>query len=136
MNTGELARKAGLNKETIRFYEKKGLLPEPRRSSGGYRQFSQDDLERILFIKNAKGLGFSLTEIGELLSIADGEIIDCLEVRSIAEKKLDFVESRIKGLMELKKALFELINQCRKSSKITYCPIIESLSKEVRNDED
>ena len=77
LKTSELAKKAGVNKETIRFYEKKGLLLKPIRTESGYRQYTSKDVERIIFIKNAKELGFALVEIKELLAIADGDIYKC-----------------------------------------------------------
>lgn len=130
LNTSELAFQAGINKETIRFYEKKKLLPEPQRTESGYRQYTQNDLKRLLFIKRAKELGFSLFEISELLAIADGAIYKCHDVRKIAETKLEYINQQIKQLNKLKKSLSKLITECQHAKKITNCPIIESLSKE------
>lgn len=127
--TSELANKAGVNKETVRFYEKKGLLSEPVRTEAGYRQFSQKDIERLVFIKNAKELGFSLSEIKELLAIADGDIYKCSDVRQIAESKLDHINNQLKHLNKLKRTLTKLVTECQRSKTIKHCPIIESLSK-------
>lgn len=127
--TSELANKAGVNKETVRFYEKKGLLSEPVRTEAGYRQFSQKDIERLVFIKNAKELGFSLSEIKELLAIADGDIYKCSDVRQIAESKLDHINNQLKHLNKLKRTLTKLVTECQRAKTIKYCPIIESLSK-------
>ncbi len=129
--TSELANKAGVNKETIRFYEKKGLLSDPIRTNGGYRQYSQKDLERLIFVKNAKELGFALSEIKELLAIADGDIYKCCDVRRIAESKLDHVNNQLKHLKKLKTALTKLVTECQRAKTIKHCPIIESLSKGV-----
>ncbi len=129
--TSELAGTAGVNKETIRFYEKKGLLAEPVRTNGGYRQYSQKDLDRLIFIKNAKELGFALAEIKELLAIADGEIYKCSDVRQIAESKLDIINNQLKHLKKLKTTLTKLVNECQQAKTIKNCPIIESLSKGV-----
>ena len=129
MNSGELAAKAGLNKETIRFYERRGLLPKPNRTAAGYRLFTKVDLDRLVFIKNAKNLGFSLSEIQELLAIADGKIVKCSDVRAIAEKKLNFINVQIDNLAKLKKVLTILVSQCSRSKKIADCPIIESIIK-------
>ncbi len=129
LRTGELAQKAGVNKETIRFYEKKGLLPKPIRTDSGYRQYSSKDVERIIFIKNAKELGFALAEIKELLAIADGDIYKCCDVRIIAESKLEHIATQIKQLTKLKKILSKLVTECQQSKTIKECPIIESLSK-------
>jgi len=130
--TGELAKRADVNKETIRFYEKKGLLPDPNRTNGGYRQYSQADLERLVFIKNAKELGFALSEIKELLAIADGEIYKCSDVRQIAENKLEHINNQLKHLKKLKTTLTKLVTECQRAKTIKTCPIIESLSKGVR----
>ncbi len=130
--TSELANKAGVNKETIRFYEKKGLLFDPIRTDGGYRQYSQKDFDRLVFIKNAKELGFALSEIKELLAIADGDIYKCSDVRQIAESKLDHISNQMKHLKKLKTALTKLVTECQRAKTIKNCPIIESLSKGVK----
>jgi len=127
--TSELAKKADVNKETIRFYEKKGLLTDPIRTNGGYRQYSQEDLERLVFIKNAKELGFALSEIKELLAIADGDIYKCCDVRQIAENKLEHIDNQLKHLRKLKTTLTKLVTECQRAKTIKHCPIIESLSK-------
>jgi len=129
LKTSKLANKAGENKETIRFYEKKGLLSDPNRTDGGYRQYSQEDLERLVFIKNAKELGFSLSEIKELLAIADGDIYKCCDVRQIAESKLEYIDNQLKHLKKLKTTLTKLVTECQRAKTIENCPIIESLSK-------
>ncbi len=129
MKTGELASKAGVNKETIRFYENKGLLPNPLRTDSGYRLYENKDVERLIFIKNAKELGFALSEIKELLAIADGNVFKCCDVRIIAENKLEFIENQIQQLTKLKKTLSKLVITCKQSETISDCPIIESLSK-------
>ncbi len=126
---GELANKAGVNKETIRFYEKKGLLADPDRTDGGYRQYSMKDFERLVFIMNAKELGFSLSEIKELLAMADGDIYKCSDVRQIAESKLDHISNQMKHLKKLKTTLTRLVTECQRARTIKHCPIIESLSK-------
>lgn len=128
LGTSKLADKAGVNKETLRFYEKKGLLAEPVRTDGGYRQYSEKDLDRLLFIKNAKELGFSLAEIKELLAIADGDIYKCCDVRQIAESKLDHINHQMKHLKKLRKTLASLVTECQSTTTIKHCPIIESLS--------
>lgn len=127
--TGQLANKAGVNKETIRFYERKGLLSVPNRTDGGYREYTQKDLERLVFIKNAKELGFSLSEVKELLAIADGDIYMCSDVRRIAESKLDHITNQMKRLTKLKKTLTGLVTECQRTKTIRNCPIVESLSK-------
>ncbi len=134
IKTGELSREAGVNKETLRFYERKGLIKAPKRTDTGYRLFTQADIERVKFIKNAQKLGFSLNEISELLAIADGEVVRCDEVRKIAEEKLLYIREQIKSLYQLEQVLTELILQCKKADKINCCPIIESISKGENNE--
>ena len=129
--TSELAARAKVNKETIRFYEKKGLLVEPSRTASGYRQYSQADFKRLVFIKSAKQLGFSLAEIKELLAIADGKIYNCRDVRQIAESKIEHIAGQIQQLKRLKKTLTTLVKECQQTRTLTHCPIIESLSKGV-----
>lgn len=132
LRASELADKAGINKETIRFYEKKGLLAVPIRSDGGYRQYAQKDVERLIFIKNAKELGFALSEIKELLAIADGDIYKCSDVRLIAESKLNHINNQLKHLKKLKTTLTKLVTECQQVKTIKHCPIIESLCKGVK----
>lgn len=132
LRTGELAHRAGVNKETIRFYEKSGLLADPQRTAGGYRQYSQEDLKRLIFVKNAKELGFSLAEIKELLALADGDIYKCCDVRQIAESKLAHITNQMKQLGNLKRTLTKLVAECQQARTIAHCPIIESLSREVQ----
>lgn len=132
LKAGDLARTAQVNRETIRFYEKQGLLPKPERSPAGYRLYSKTDLDRLVFIKNAKLLGFSLNEIKELLALADGKITTCEEVREIAQAKLDHISTQISDLTKLTKVLSKLVDQCSRSTSITDCPIIETLSSDKR----
>lgn len=132
LKSSQLASKAGVNKETLRFYEKKGLLHKPERTVSGYRKYFQKDLDRLLFIMNAKELGFTLSEIKELLAIADGEIYDCCDVRKIATSKLDYLNNQIKNLRKLKTTLVKLVDECQNAKTIRDCPIIESLSKGVK----
>ncbi len=127
--TGELAHQAGVNKETIRFYEKKGLLSDPARTESGYRQYTQKDLDRLVFIKNAKELGFALSEIKELLAIADGDIYKCCDVRKIAENKLEHIDNQLKHLRKLRTTLSKLMTECQRADTIKDCPIIETLSR-------
>jgi MerR family mercuric resistance operon transcriptional regulator len=128
MTSGELANKASVNKETLRFYERKGLLREPERTDGGYRNYDDGDLQRILFIKNAKSFGFDLKEIAELLAIADGEIIDRVRVRRIARNRVVQIDRQIDSLNRLKTVMGELIYRCSHSGATEECPIIESLA--------
>lgn len=131
MNTftrGQLARACGVGPETIRFYERQGLIPEAPRSSGGYRRFSEDAVSRLLFIRRAKSLGFSLPEIGELLALQDDPGGDRARVKQITESKLHEIEAKIADLESMRVALSELAEQCSGHGPVSGCPIIETLA--------
>lgn len=127
--SGELARKAGVNKETLRYYERNGLLPRPERTESGYRLYTETDVRRIVFIKNAQALGFSLREIRELLGIVDGAVTDRNEVRELAEKKIAQIETQLSQLTQLRLTLVDLVGRCAKSGSTCSCPIIESITE-------
>ena len=124
---GEVARLSMLNIETIRFYERRGLLDPPLRKPSGYRQYPASAVDRLLFIKNAKELGFSLTEISELLSLKLHSKTKCLDVKEKAEKKIVDIETKIKSLQRMKKALTELSKACVGKGSVKDCPILDSL---------
>lgn len=129
LTTGLLARKSGVNRETIRFYQRTGLLRDSHRSAAGYRLFTGDDVRRVIFIRRAKELGFSLAEIRELLTVADGEVVRCSEVQVIARRALDGMETRLRELRRFQRVLAALVVECESSKRIDKCPIIEQLSK-------
>ncbi len=132
LTTGELAKETGVNIETIRYYERLGLIPEPPRRVSGYREFTPKYVERIRFIKRAQALGFTLLEISELLAVADGHPA-CKDIRKFAEDKVEDIEVRMHDLQKIKAVLNDLIKKCLGKRKISECPIIESLSqKETR----
>ena len=133
LNSGDLAKAVGVNKETLRFYERKGLLRRPERTESGYRLFDSSDVERLTFIRNAKSLGFSLSEIKQLLSIADGNITCRDEVKSIAKSKLNFIDAQIESLNNWKRTLSKLLCDCEKTDSDDLCPIIQDLSKGENN---
>lgn len=128
MRSGELAALANVNKETLRFYERKGLLLQPERTPSGYRDYAEMDLQRMVFIKNAQQFGFDLEEIRELLAIADGKIIDRSQVRTIAKRRVNQINQQITLLNKLRIAMKQLILRCSHSRSTNECPIIESLS--------
>jgi Hg(II)-responsive transcriptional regulator len=130
LSIGQLARKSRVNVETIRFYERRGLIPEPPRRESGYRQYSEDGVSRIQFIKRAKELGFSLKEISELLSLRVDPDTTCGDVKKRAEAKIAEVEEKMRALQRIKKALTKLVALCRGSGPTSECPIIEALSAE------
>ena len=127
--SADLALAVGINKETLRFYERKGLLRKPERTEAGYRLFDSSDVERLTFIRNAKSLGFSLSEIKQLLSIADGNITCRDEVKKITKSKLKFIDAQIENLNNWKRTLSKLLCDCEKTENDNLCPIIQDLSK-------
>ncbi|MCR4289502.1 MAG: Hg(II)-responsive transcriptional regulator [Candidatus Scalindua sp.] len=128
LTTGQLAKETGVNIETIRYYERCGLIPEPPRKVSGYRKFSPKYIERIFFIKRAQALGFTLKEIFDLLAVADGKPA-CKNIRKFAEDKVADIETRMHDLQKMKMVLKDLIKKCLGKRKISECPIIESLSQ-------
>ena len=129
LTTGQLAKKTRVNVETVRYYERRGLIPEPPRSYSGYRQYSQEMVTRIQFIKHAKELGFSLKEIGDLLSLRLDPKTPCLEVKRRTEAKISDIEEKIKSLQQMKKSLIKLEAACIGQGFISECPILEALEK-------
>ena len=129
LTIGKLAKKAQVNIETIRYYERRGLISRPPRPHSGYRQYSDKIIKRIDFIKRAKELGFSLREIGELLSLRLDPSTPCSEVKSRAEAKIVNIEEKIRSLQNMKLALVELTKACSGQGPITECPIIIALEK-------
>lgn len=128
MTRGQLARACGVGPETIRFYERQGLIPEAPRSGGGYRHYSADAVHRLRFIRRAKALGFSLPEIAELLALQDGPGGDRARVKQITESKLHEIEAKIADLEGMRAALSELAEQCSGHGPVQGCPIIETLA--------
>ena len=131
MTIGRLAKQIGVNIETIRYYQRIGLISEPPLPARGYRLYSQQTAERITFIKRAQQLGFSLKEIAELLQIGDGH---CDDVREKAEIKQKKIEQQIKDLQTLHKTLGKLVVQCKRGKSRTCCPIVEALTGKRRKD--
>jgi DNA-binding transcriptional MerR regulator len=126
MKTGELASLVGVKVETVLFYEKVGLLPQPSRSLSNYREYSQSHVARLLFIRRARDLGFDLQSIQQLLTLADDKTQPCDAIDAIASAHLRDVERKIVGLKALKAELKSVVGQC-KSGKISDCKIIEAL---------
>ena len=124
---GQMAKQAGVNIETVRFYEREGLIPEPPRKSSGYRQYSPDFVKRILFIKRAQTLGFSLKEIAELLDLRVEPDTACDEVRERVETKLTNIEEKIRTLERLRAILGELVKACNQRQPTNECPVLEAL---------
>ena len=129
MTIGQLAKKSNTDAQTIRFYEREGLIQEPSRTDSNYRVYEEDAIPRLSFIKRAKEIGFSLNDIKVLLGMADGKVRRCSEVREFAETRLTKIRSQISDLKAMEKTLSNLVSQCASSKKITDCPILETLSE-------
>jgi len=127
LTIGRVARSAGLAIDTVRFYEREGLLQKPARTPSGYRQYSADAVARLRFIRQAKELGFSLREIKELLSMRVGAGRSCGEVKARAERKIADVDRRIAQLRRVQKALLKLAAECSGRGPTSECPILEAL---------
>lgn len=126
---GKAARFAGVGVETIRFYERKGLIERPLRSGSSYRQYSTKSISRIRFIRRAKELGFTLREIRELLELRVAPASTCDDVRKQAVAKVADINQRIRTLQKMKKALTKLTAACDGQAPVSECPILEALEE-------
>ena len=118
--------------ETVRFYEREGLIPQPPRPESGFRRYPQDAVSRIRFIQRSKTLGFSLKEIKDLLSLRVDSATSCGEVKNRAEEKIADIERKIHSLREMKKALEKLTAACRGKGPTAECPILDALGEPDR----
>lgn len=125
LTIGTLANAAGVSVETVRFYQRKGLMLEPKRSPGSIRRYGEADLARVGFIKAAQRLGFSLEEVSELLKLEDGT--HCIEARRLAEHKLHDVREKLAHLRRIELALRRLVERCDSARGAVKCPLISSL---------
>lgn len=130
LTIGHLAKQAGVNLETVRFYERRGLLPRPPRSAAGYRLFPAEAARRLKFIRRAQQLGFSLAEIRELLSLRMSRATTSAAIRARAEAKIADIEAKIRTLESMKRTLRRLTRVCNGCAPVAECPILESLDRE------
>ena len=130
LTIGELAKRSQVNIETIRYYERRGLIPNPPRRASGYRQFTQEAVIRIRFIKHAQEVGFTLKEISELLSLRVDPKTSCVDIRMRAEEKIEEVDEKIRGLEAMRKALHQLKAACKGRGPTSDCPILDTLEAE------
>ena len=126
LTIGILAKRGGVNVETIRYYQRRGLLQEPMKPSGGFRRYQEEALKRVLFIKRAQSLGFTLEEILGLLALDEQKA--CLETREIAAHKLELIEQKIRELSKMRRSLARLVRSCDASTSGAPCPIIHLLA--------
>jgi len=126
LTVGGFAKAAGVNVETIRFYQRKGLLPEAHKPYGSIRRYGDSDVARVRFVKSAQQLGFSLDEILELLRLQDGT--RCSQARILAENKLIGVRQKLTDLTRMESALTSLVKQCSATRGQIACPLIAALN--------
>ncbi len=134
LTIGKIAKRAGVGIETIRFYERRGLLEPPPRGESGYRLYPEEVIDRLLFIRRAKELGFSLNEIKELLSLRHAPAATCGEVKHRAESKIADIEGKIRDLEKMKAILSQLTTTCLGRGPASECPILEALTSPVVRD--
>src|SRR2546425_4255984 len=130
LRTSDVAKQGGVNLETIRYYERRGLLPKPPRTPAGYRAFGADAVRRLRFIRHAQELGFSLREVKELLALRVDTRTSCADVRKRAEAKLADIDQKLRALRAMKRALVRLTAACVGRGPVSACPILESLDAE------
>lgn len=133
LTIGQLAQAAEVHVETIRYYERRGLMPEPPRRLSGYREYDQESISRMRFIKNAQALGFSLDEIEKLLALRVDAETSCDDVRQQAEAKLGEIYEKIQALHRLQSALSELIAACERGGPQGDCPLLEALEHQAEH---
>lgn len=128
LTIGTLARKAEVNVETIRYYQRLGLLMAPEKPLGGIRRYADADVARVRFIKAAQRIGFTLDEIAQLLTLEDGT--QCSQARAIAEHKLADVRQRLQDLQRMETVLSQLVERCASRRGAVSCPLIDALRPE------
>ena len=127
LTIGQVAKQVGIGVETLRFYERQGLLAQPKRPASGYRQYDDEAVERLGFIRRAKALGFTLGEIRSLLSLRVDPHSTVADVRERARKKVEEVDAKIRDLTAIRDALRKLVKACRGDGPKSECPILEAL---------
>jgi MerR family mercuric resistance operon transcriptional regulator len=128
LTIGVLSQQTGCNIETIRYYERIGMMPKPPRTQGGHRSYTQEHLKRLTFIRRSRELGFSLEQIRDLLRFVDGGRYTCSQVKAVTLEHLEEVRARMKDLRRLENVLKTMASQCERG-KVPDCPVIEALSR-------
>src|SRR3954449_4548964 len=124
MKIGEIAKRSGIGIETIRYYEREGLLLEPERRPSGYRQYDESSVERLEYISRAKELGFTLAEIRELLELSFAAHAGCDHIRQRAEVKITDIEIKIRSLQKMRRSLRSIVHQCKTKDSPHDCPLV------------
>lgn len=135
LTIGQVAKRVEVNIETIRYYERQGLTPLPPRSESGYRQYPEETVNRVRFIKRAQELGFSLKEIAELLSLRVGPNTTCGDVKKMAGEKIEEIGRKIEALERMRRALVEMVDNCEENRKAEECPILLAFGNDERINE-
>lgn len=129
MRTSEVASRAGVNNETLRYYERRGLLAEPPRTAGGYRDYPPTAVQLLRFIKRAQELGFTLEEVEELIHLAAGGPDSCQGARTLAERRRDDLAARIRDLQRMHDSLEELVTTCDQPRADRRCALLEAIDR-------
>ena len=129
LTIGDVANRSGVHVETLRYYERRGLVAKPPRTPSNYRIYPLETVRRVRFIKRAQELGFSLEQIGDLLALRAAPKASCGDVRLRAEAKLDDIDQKMRDLRRMKKALANLVAQCSGRGPVTECPILDAIDK-------
>jgi Hg(II)-responsive transcriptional regulator len=130
MKIGQLAKQAGVAIDTVRYYERQGLLPPPERQESGYRNYATDDVRRLRFIRRAKELGFTLEEIGGLLELSSRRHEDMAELKQAAQLRLGRIDERIAELQRVRAGLEQLVRHCPGHGELGACPILNALTED------
>jgi len=128
LTIGALSERTEVNIETIRYYERIGILPNPPRSAGGHRLYGKEHAQRLVFIRRSRQLGFSLDQVRELLGLSSGRRMTCARVKNITEQHIADIRRRVRDLKRLERVLSELTSQCR-GDEMGECPILEALTR-------
>lgn len=131
MKIGELAQRSGVGIDTVRYYEKEGLLPRAQRLASGYRVYDQQDVRRLRFVRRAKALGFTLPEIRELLALSDHRDDDMATMKTAATEKLADVRAKIAELNRIREGLETLVASCPGHGSLEQCPILNALAEDM-----
>jgi Hg(II)-responsive transcriptional regulator len=130
LSIGQVARRAGVSIDTIRFYERRGVLEVPPRRASGYRQYSEEVVRRLRFIQRAKRLGFSLKEITDLLTLRVDEQTECAQVKEATFAKLEQVEHKLVELERMRQALLQMAALCTGEGSASRCPLLDALDQQ------
>lgn len=130
MKIGDLAKRAGVGIDTVRYYEREGLLPQAQRRSSGYRMYDEDDIQRLRFIRRAKALGFTLPEVRDLLALSSRKGDDMAAMKAAARQKLVDVDAKIAELTRIRDGLGALIDACPGQGALARCPILNAIAEE------